>query len=322
MPLRSLQSITLTGGAGFIGSALARALLKRDEVEKLIILDKLTYAGNLKNLADIDQDPRLHFIEGDILDEKLVSQLLTAHSCTGVFNLAAESHVDRSITDPSHFFSTNIIGAARIAEIARTLEIPLLQCSTDEVYGSVERPLQLDETANLAPSSPYSASKCSADLILQAAHTTHGQDVVIARCTNNYGPRQHREKLIPTLVYHALKDQNLPIYGSGKQVRDWIHVEDCALGLIQVFEKASAGRVYHIGANNELTNLEIAHLVLEKLNKPKSLIKHVSDRLGHDTRYALDTDRARTELGWQAEIDFHQEIQNVISELSSSLLEI
>lgn len=322
MHLRSLQSILLTGGAGFIGSTLARVLLAREDVEKIIILDKLTYAGNPDNLSEIQQLPHIHFIKGDILDENLVSQILTDHACTGIFNLAAESHVDRSISDPSHFFSTNILGTANIAEIARKLGIPLLQCSTDEVYGSIEAPLQLDESANLAPSSPYSASKSSADLILQAAHTTHGQDIVIARCTNNYGPRQHQEKLIPALIYNALRDQPLPIYGSGTQVRDWIHVNDCAHGLIDIFEKGRSGSIYHLGANNEFTNLEIAHLILKKMRKPTSLITHVADRLGHDTRYALNTDRAKDELGWEAKINFHEEIDNVIAELSSSLQDI
>ncbi|MDB4780065.1 GDP-mannose 4,6-dehydratase, partial [Akkermansiaceae bacterium] len=228
--MRSLRSILLTGGAGFIGSALTRALLHQPHLEHLVILDSLTYAGNRANLTGPDQDPRLNFIEGDVGDGSLVSELLKKFKCSGIMHLAAETHVDQSIKKPAKFITTNVNGTFSLLDIARHHSVALLQCSTDEVYGPIATPTKADESFPLKPSSPYSASKASADLIVQAAHTTFGQEIVIARCSNNYGPRQHREKLIPTLVYHALRDEPLPIYGSGKQIRDWIHVDDTARG--------------------------------------------------------------------------------------------
>jgi dTDP-glucose 4,6-dehydratase len=261
--VRCLRSILLTGGAGFIGSALIRALLHQPHLEHLIILDSLTYAGNRANLIGPDQDPRLNFIEGDVGDEALISKLLKEFRCSGIMHLAAETHVDQSIENPAKFITTNINGTFSILNAARRHGVALLQCSTDEVYGPIVAPTKADESFPLNPSSPYSASKASADLIVQAAHRTFGQEIVIARCSNNYGPRQHREKLIPTLIHHALRDESLPIYGSGKQIRDWIHVDDTARGLIRVFEKGEKNRIYNLGANCERTNLEIARAVLK-----------------------------------------------------------
>ncbi len=317
--MRSLRSILLTGGAGFIGSTLARELLKRTEVEQVLILDSLTYAGNRDNLVGPDRDPRLQFIEGSILDLNLVTNLLRAHRCSGIMNLAAESHVDRSIENPRDFISTNIGGTSTLLEAARSVDVPLLQCSTDEVYGPISFPRYADESQKLRPSSPYSASKASADLIAQAMHTTYGQDIIIARCTNNYGPRQHPEKLIPRLIYHALRDQPLPIYGSGQQIRDWLHVEDCAKGLIATFEKGIPNRVYHLGAKFERTNLGIARTILKQLHKPESLIEQVADRPGHDARYALDPRLALVELDWRARIPFRSGFEQVVRELSQTL---
>lgn len=317
--VRSLRSILLTGGAGFIGSTLTRHLLARNDLEKLVVLDALTEVANRAHLSGPDQDPRFEFIEGDINDRQRVALLLRKTSCTGIFNLAAESHVDRSIKNPDAFIRTNIMGVSNLLEVARAADVPMLQCSTDEVYGAIPSPKRVDEAGKLRPSSPYSASKASADLLGRAAHHTHGQDVVIARCTNNYGPRQHREKLIPTLVYHALRDQPLPLYGSGRQIRDWIHVDDCALGLITTFEKGRSGQIYHLGAKTERTNLGIAREVLKHLQKPPTLISHVPDRPGHDARYALDPRRALIELGWRARIPFRSAIGNVIRELAQSL---
>ncbi|MDB4628650.1 dTDP-glucose 4,6-dehydratase [Akkermansiaceae bacterium] len=317
--MRSLRSILLTGGAGFIGSALTRALLHQPHLEHLVILDSLTYAGNRANLIGPDQDPRLNFIEGDVGDEALISKLLKEFRCSGIMHLAAETHVDQSIETPAKFITTNINGTFSILNAARCHGVALLQCSTDEVYGPIVAPTKADESFPLNPSSPYSASKASADLIVQAAHITFGQEVVIARCSNNYGPRQHREKLIPTLVHHALRDEALPIYGSGKQIRDWIHVDDTARGLIRVFEKGVSNRIYNLGANCERPNLEIARAVLNNLNKPKSLIDHIEDRPGHDTRYAVDSTRAIKELGWQPKIPFQTGFEKVIRELSVTL---
>ena len=317
--MRSLKSILLTGGAGFIGSTLVRQLLERPEVECLVVLDSLTYAGSRANLVGPDLDPRFHFIQGDILDRELVPRLLHDFQCTGIMNLAAESHVDRSIERPRDFISTNIGGTSALLEAAHSANTPLLQCSTDEVYGPIDFPHYADESQKLRPSSPYSASKASADLIARAAHTSYGQDIIIARCANNYGPRQHPEKLIPKLIYHALRDQPLPIYGSGQQIRDWLHVEDCANGLIATFEKGLPNRVYHLGAKFERTNLGIARSILRLLHKPESLITQVTDRPGHDARYALDPRLAFIELDWRARIPFRSGFEQVVRELSQTL---
>jgi dTDP-glucose 4,6-dehydratase len=317
--MRSLRSILLTGGAGFIGSTLARQLLERPEVEKLIILDSLTYAGNRENLAGPDQDPRFHFVEGNILDGNLVTRLLREFECTGIMNLAAESHVDRSIKHPGDFIATNIGGTSALLEAARTAGVSFLQCSTDEVYGSINFPKLADESQKLKPSSPYSASKTGADLMVQAAHATYGQDVVIARCSNNYGPRQHPEKLIPRMIYHALRDEPLPIFGSGQQIRDWMHVEDCAKGLISTFEKGFTNRIYNLGGKSERTNLGIVRTILKQLHKPESLMAHVQDRSGHDARYALDPRLALIELEWRARIPFRSGFETVVRELSQTL---
>lgn len=317
--MRSLRSILLTGGAGFIGSTLVRQLLNRPDVEQLVVLDKLTYAGNRSNLIGPDQDPRLHFVEGDIADLALVANLLEKHHCSGIMNLAAESHVDRSIRSPGEFINTNVSGTSTLLQAARNFGVSFLQCSTDEVYGPAQFPSQLDESAKLRPSSPYSASKAGADLMVQAAHTTYGQDVVIARCSNNYGPRQHIEKFIPTVIYHALRDLPIPIYGTGQQIRDWLHVEDCAKGLIAVFEKGFTNRAYNLGAKCERTNLGISRLILKQLHKPETLIQHVSDRPGHDARYAINPRLALVEVEWRARIPFRSGFEAVVRELSQSL---
>ncbi|MEJ6580307.1 MAG: dTDP-glucose 4,6-dehydratase [Akkermansiaceae bacterium] len=317
--MRSLRSLLITGGAGFIGSALVRKLLERDDLERLTVLDKFTYAGNRANLSGPDQDPRFRLIEGDILDRNLVQQILADHQCSGLLNLAAETHVDRSIARADDFVVTNIAGVSNLLDACRAANVPLLQCSTDEVYGPTPFPQQFDEFARLNPSSPYSASKASADLLVRAAHTTYRQDVVIARCTNNYGPRQHREKLIPTLIFHALRDEPLPLYGSGRQIRDWIHVDDCSLGLIAAFEKGQANRVFNLGAKCERTNLGIARTILSQLQKPESLITHVDDRPGHDIRYALNVRTALTALQWRARIPFRSGFEATVRELAAEL---
>ena len=317
--MRSLQSILLTGGAGFIGSTLVRELLARSEVERLVVLDSLTYAGSRANLVGPDQDPRFHFIEGNINDPALVANLLTEAKCSGLMHLAAESHVDRSIERPADFITTNIGGTSTLLEAARAADVPFLQCSTDEVYGSIDFPKQADESQKLRPSSPYSASKASADLLVHASHSTHGQDVVIARCSNAYGPRQNPEKLIPKMISHALRDSPLPVYGTGQQIRDWMHVGDCAKGLIAAFEKGRTNRVYNLGGKFERTNLGIIRTILKQLHKPESLINHVSDRPGHDARYALDPRLAFMELGWRTRIPFRSGFEAVVRELSQSL---
>lgn len=317
--MRSLSSILVTGGAGFIGSALVRKLLSRDELQLLIVLDSLTYAGKRENLTGPDQDPRFHFIEGDINDRDLVSRILSECRITGTLHLAAESHVDRSIKAPEDFIKTNVSGTSRLLETTRAHGSPLLICSTDEVYGSTPAHEKFSESAPLNPSSPYSASKASADLLALASVTTYDQDIVISRCSNCYGPRQHQEKLIPKLIHNALRDLSLPIYGSGQQIRDWMHVDDCALGLISTFEKGGKGNIYHLGANSEHTNLGVARSILKKLHKPESLIAHVNDRPGHDARYSLDVRRALQSLGWKARIPFRSGFEDTVRELAAKL---
>ncbi|MEN8695338.1 MAG: dTDP-glucose 4,6-dehydratase [Akkermansiaceae bacterium] len=317
--MRSLKSVLVTGGAGFFGSALVRKLLLRNEVERLVVLDALTYAGDLRKLSGPNQDPRFHFVEGDINDSDLVARILLEGGVTGTFHLAAESHVDHSILAPADFIKTNVEGTSTLLEKTRAHGSPILICSTDEVYGTTPAHTRFSESAPLNPSSPYSASKASADLLALAALKTYGQDIVISRCTNCYGPRQHSEKLIPRLIFHALRDEALPIYGSGQQIRDWMHVDDCALGLIAAFEKGSSGQVYHLGANSEHTNLGIARRILKKLHKPETLISHVTDRPGHDVRYALDVRRSLQSLSWKARIPFRAGFEETVRELASEL---
>lgn len=315
--MRAIQSILLTGGAGFIGSSLARHLLKEPELEKLVVLDKLTYAGDREHLVGPDQDPRFVFVEGDINDRELVENILVEHAITGVFNLAAESHVDRSITDATDFVATNICGTTTLLELLRPRGIPLLQCSTDEVYGPVTAPEKAKEDHALLPSSAYAASKASADLLCLAATRTHDQDVVITRCTNNYGPRQNSEKLIPLLVKQASGDEPVPIYGNGLQIRDWIHVDDHCEGLIAAWKRGKRGEVYHFAGHCERTNLGIARSVLDCLRKPHDLITHVADRPGHDERYALDTAKATLWFGWEPKRKFREVFPDVVRALAS-----
>jgi dTDP-glucose 4,6-dehydratase len=315
--MRSLQSTLITGGAGFIGSALVRRLLKENAVEQLVILDKLTYAGAREYLMGPDNDPRFHFVEGDVTDAGLLGQIFEKYRFTSVFHLAAESHVDRSIADSRQFAYSNVVGTAALLEQCRQSRTPLLHCSTDEVYGPITSPGKASEDDPLKPSSPYAASKASADLLCQAAVRTHEQDVLITRCTNNYGPRQHSEKLIPLLIKKALQDEKLPIYGSGMQTRDWIHVEDHCDGMLAAWQRGRKGQVYHFAGHCERTNLGIARSVLDCLRKPHSLIEHVRDRPGHDIRYALDTEKALMWFGWQPERSFRNTFPDVVRALAS-----
>ena len=317
--MRSLQSILLTGGAGFIGSSLARHLLKEEGLGSLVILDKLTYAGNRSNLILPEQDPRCHFVQGDICDAALLDKLIQDHKITGIFHLAAESHVDRSIASSAPFITTNITGTATLLDAAQKHGIALLHCSTDEVYGPVTAPNKAKETDQLFPSSPYAASKASADLLCLAATRTHGVETVITRCTNNYGPRQHPEKLIPLLVQRALQDKPLPIYGNGLQIRDWIHVDDHCAGLLAAWRRGKSGEIYHFAGHRERTNLGMARSILDALRKPHTLIEHVPDRLGHDGRYALDTEKAMMWFGWQPLADFRERFPEVVRALSADL---
>ena len=301
--------VCVTGAAGFIGSAFVAQLLEDGDTE-VLAFDALTYAGNLENLAGYRDDPRFDFIEGSITDPAAVAAVLAG--CDVVVNFAAESHVDRGIEAPESFIDTNVRGVLVLLEAVAERGIRMVQVSTDEVYGSVEAPLRTDESAPLRPSSTYAVSKATADLSVLAA-ASQGLDVVISRCGNNYGPRQFPEKLIPLFVTNALDDQALPLYGDGLNVRDWIHVEDHCRAIALVLARGSSGAVYNVSALGDCRNIEISRAILKALGKPETLISRVSDRPGHDRRYALDATRIREELGWEPRIGLEDGLATTVS---------
>jgi dTDP-glucose 4,6-dehydratase len=297
------MKILITGGAGFIGSNFIQFMLRTYPDVRITNLDKLTYAGNLENLAPVGQEPsfssRYEFIKGDIADRDLIGSLM-ASGFDGVINFAAESHVDRSIEEAGVFVGTNVAGTQVLLEGVRRYEqTRFVQISTDEVYGSLGPEGRFTEASPLEPNSPYAASKASADLLCRAYFETFKLPIMVTRCSNNYGPYQFPEKLIPLFVTNAAEDKPLPIYGDGLNVRDWLHVEDHCRAIDLVLRKGGAGEVYNIGGNCEKTNLEITRLILENLNKPESLVTFVKDRLGHDRRYAIAPDKIEQELGWK-----------------------
>ena len=317
--MRQLRSILLTGGAGFIGSALVRHLLRAKGLERLVVLDKLTCAGNRGNLIGPDQDPRLEFVEGDIADHDLTSHLLQEHHITGVFNLAAESHAERSLESPADFVYNNVLGTSRLVETCRSAAIPLLQCSTDEVYGPVSPPDRSVEIKPLNPANPYAASKAAADLFCLAAARCHEQDIVITRSSDNYGPRQHAGKLVPSFVHAAFHDQPLAIPGDGLRIRDWIHVDDHCRGMIAAFLKGQPGAVYLLGGQCERTTLGMARSILEILGKPSSLITHVPETPDDDERHAVDFSKAVAGLGWRPQERFRTSFPLVVREIAANL---
>jgi dTDP-glucose 4,6-dehydratase len=293
------MNVLITGGSGFIGSNLVRLVLAERPAWRVVNLDKLTYAGNAENLADLAEHPRYRFVRGDIANGELVAELVRSERIEAVMHLAAESHVDRSILSPAVFIETNVRGTQVLLEAARELGVKrFLHVSTDEVYGSLGPTGLFTEETPLAPSSPYSASKAGSDLLALAYAHTFGMHVVVTRCSNNYGPYQFPEKLIPLMIANALEDKPLPVYGDGQNVRDWIHVEDHCRGLLAALEQGRGGQVYNFGASSERRNLEIVRAVLRLVGKPESLIQYVKDRLGHDRRYAIDATKAQRELGW------------------------
>jgi len=301
------MKILITGGAGFIGCNFVRYLL-RDPKSDIVVLDKLTYAGRLENLREsID---KIKFIEGDICDEKTVTAAMDG--CDVIFNFAAETHVDRSINDAGTFVKTNVLGTFNLLECAKNTDMKkFIQISTDEVYGSIDKG-QFYETSILDPSSPYSASKAGAELIARAYYKTYGLPILITRSSNNFGPYQYPEKLIPVLILNALRNKVLPIYGSGENVRDWIYVMDHCSAIDVVSKKGMIGEVYNIGGGNEKTNLEIARIILEELNKSDSLIRFISDRPGHDFRYSLNCDKLKN-LGWKPEYKLRDALRETIN---------
>jgi dTDP-glucose 4,6-dehydratase len=305
------QRILITGGCGFIGSNFVRLLLS-DSPHTLVNVDKLTYAGNLENLKDLEDNPRYTFIRGDISEREDLERVFTT-DFDAVINFAAESHVDRSIINPDDFINTNIHGTYLLLEQVRKKSISrFIQVSTDEVYGSLGSSGKFREGTPIAPNSPYSASKASADLLVLAYHKTFGTPVMITRCSNNYGPYQFPEKLIPLLISNALDGIELPIYGDGLNVRDWIHVKDHCRAIALVLEKGKVGNIYNVGAENEKTNLEIVQLVLEALGKSPELIRYVQDRPGHDRRYAIDNTKIRNDLGFEVSVSFRAGMEETV----------
>lgn len=294
-----MRKILVTGGCGFIGSNFILHLLRTRKDVEVVNLDKLTYAGNLLNLAEVEGDPRHRFVRGDICDEALVGKIL-ADGVDSVVNFAAETHVDRSIQDSAPFIAANVGGTHALLTAARKNKVrKFIQVGTDEVYGSLGPSGQFTEDSPLQPNNPYSASKASADLLVRAFQRTYGMDASITRCTNNYGPFQFPEKAIPVFIGNALEDRPIPVYGDGLHVRDWLFVEDHCRAIEAVMERGRAGEVYNVGGGNELPNLELARLILRELKKPDSLIQFVKDRPGHDRRYALDSSKLSRELGWK-----------------------
>jgi len=305
-------NLLVTGGAGFIGSNFIKLLLNSTDA-KIINLDLLTYAGNLTNLTEIETKPNYTFIQGDIQDAELVSNIIEENKIEGIINFAAESHVDRSILNSKPFVDTNINGTLNLLDNAKKHNVKrFLQVSTDEVYGSLGATGYFTENTPLAANSPYSASKASADLLVRAYNHTFGLETVTTRCSNNYGAYQFPEKLIPLMILNALEGKNLPVYGDGKNVRDWIYVEDHCSAIWKVFNDGHSGEVYNVGGNCEKENIEIVKLILAKLGKDESLITYVKDRPGHDKRYAIDNTKIKTDLNWQPQHKFEDAINKTI----------
>jgi len=306
------MKILVTGGCGFIGSNFIRYMLEEYENVEITNLDALTYAGNLKNLVDLEDNSRYTFVRGDITDKDVVAELLKP-GMDGIVNFAAESHVDRSILDSTPFITTNVLGVHVLLAAAVEYEAGrFLQVSTDEVYGALGETGRFTETTPLSPSSPYSASKAAADLIVGSFHKTFGLETIITRCSNNYGPYQFPEKLIPFFVTNAMNDMELPLYGDGLYVRDWIYVKDHCQAIDVALRKGRPGEVYNIGADSEESNIEITKLILAELGKPESLIKFVKDRPAHDRRYAIDAGKIREELGWEPHFTFEEAMSETI----------
>jgi dTDP-glucose 4,6-dehydratase len=305
------MKILVTGGAGFIGSCFVRYILNKYTDYKVINLDALTYAGNIENLDDVKNNPNYTFVKGNICDKNLVRELTSQVDC--VVNFAAESHVDRSITGPEIFIETNVQGTLNLLQASKENKIErFLQVSTDEVYGTLGKTGYFYETTPLAPNSPYSASKASADLLVRAYYETYKMPVLNTRCSNNYGPYQYPEKLIPFFISKLLKGEKVPVYGDGMNVRDWLYVYDHCNAIDTVLHKGKVGEIYNIGGHNEKTNMEITKLILNAMNKDESSIQYVQDRLGHDRRYAISNDKIQSELGWQPSLTFEEGIKITI----------
>jgi dTDP-glucose 4,6-dehydratase len=305
------MKVLVTGGAGFIGSNFVKYFLQEHPSFKVVNLDKLTYAGNLDNLSDVENNPNYKFIRGDICDKNLVEKLLQ-DGFDAIINFAAETHVDRSLYNPEVFVETNIKGTQNLMDLALKFKIKkFVQISTDEVYGSKENG-HFTEESPLLPNNPYSASKAGADLLVRSYVKTFKLPAVITRSSNNFGPYQFPEKFIPLFISNAMSDQNLPLYGDGLYIRDWLFVEDNCSAIDLVLQKGEIGEIYNISANSEKTNLDMAHLILDKLGKPYSLIQHVKDRPAHDRRYALDSAKIRNKLDWNPKYSFEKALEKTV----------
>lgn len=306
------MKLLVTGGAGFIGSNFILYMMQQHPEYTIVNLDALTYAGNLENLKSVEQEANYSFVQADIADKNAVDQIFQ-EGIDVVVNFAAESHVDRSILEPEVFVNTNVLGTQVLLDAAKKYGVTkFVQVSTDEVYGSLGETGLFSETTPLAPNSPYSASKAGGDLLVRAYHETFGLPVNITRCSNNYGPYQFPEKLIPLMISRALNDESLPIYGDGLNIRDWLYVEDHCSAIDLVIHKGRLGEVYNIGGNNERTNIHIVQTILKELGKPESLITYVEDRPGHDRRYGIDPTKITEELGWQPKHNFETGIKETI----------
>lgn len=306
-----MTTVLVTGGAGFIGSCFVRYMLNKYPEYKIINLDALTYCGNLDNLKDIEQNPNYKFVHGNICDKKLVRELISQCDC--VVNFAAESHVDNSIKNPEIFIETNVQGTLNLLQSSKEIGVErYLQVSTDEVYGTLGKTGYFYETTPLAPNSPYSASKASADMLVRAYYETYKLPVLTTRCSNNYGPYQYPEKLIPFFISQLLKGEKVPVYGDGLNVRDWLYVYDHCAAIDTVLHNGKIGEVYNIGGHNEKTNIEITRLILSAMGKDETSIKYVEDRLGHDRRYAISNDKITSELGWKPSLTFEEGIKLTI----------
>jgi len=305
------MKLLVTGGAGFIGSNFVRYMLDKYKDYKIVNLDKLTYAGNLENIKDLEANRRHSLVKGDICDLRLVEKLVKREEVDVIVNFAAETHVDRSIVDPEAFIRTDVFGTYTLLEVARKFSVKkYVQISTDEVYGSIEKG-SFSETSSLAPSSPYSASKAAADLLTLAYKTTYGLPVLITRGSNTYGPYQHTEKLIPLFVTNLIENKKVPLYGDGKNVRDWLYVIDHCSGIDTALHKGNIGEIYNIGASDERTNLEITHMILGELGMREDMIEFVKDRLGHDRRYSLNCKKLKA-LGWKPKYSLEKGLKETV----------
>lgn len=307
------MNILVTGGAGFIGSNFVKFLIKKYPDYKVVTYDLLTYSGSFINLQSVIDCNNHKFVQGDIQNRELLEYVVHAERIDYIINFAAESHVDRSITDPQVFYRTNILGTVTLLEVAKKYRIKkFIQISTDEVYGSLGETGYFTENTPLVPNSPYSSSKASADLIVLSSYKTYGLNINITRCSNNYGPYQYPEKLIPLMITNIIENKTLPVYGTGKNVRDWLHVHDHCTAIDLVLHKGKKGEIYNIGASSEKRNIEIANLILDKFEKGKKYITFVKDRLGHDWRYAINADKIKKELGWKPVYSFDKGIEETI----------